>query len=80
MGYTDKTQQSQRMGATSADAFFIRAYGLEELSKLLSAVWGQKGLHFSTSRLMRLWGQTASGQRWPCYYPFFSLTFTQTDT
>lgn len=37
---------------------------------------GQKGLHFSTSRLMRLWGQSASGQSWPCYSFFLSHQHT----
>lgn len=32
---------------------------------------GQKALRFSTSRLMRVWGQTAWRQSWPCYSFFF---------
>lgn len=42
---------------------------------------GQKILRFSTSRLMRVWGQTAWRQSWPCYSlaPSPFLAFTQTN-
>lgn len=34
MGYTDKTQQSKRMEATSVDDSFMCAYGLEDFFQL----------------------------------------------
>lgn len=38
---------------------------------------GQKVLCFSTSRLMRVWGQTAWRQSWPCYSLFSPLSQSQ---
>lgn len=38
---------------------------------------GQKAFCFSTSRLMRVWGQTASRQSWPRYSISLSLKQTQ---
>lgn len=43
---------------------------------ITAAARARRVSHFSTSRLMRLWGQSASGQSWPCYSFFLSHQHT----